>query len=188
MKSCRKHRESVRTYIHPPSHPILWDPFCTYIHPPSHPILWGPFWLTAQTQAKWPKSMHDDPNLARKPIFWAKVHGFGLIDLDSGFWYPNSGFGHPHLDLTNPDLCLWDQDSDLLDLDYGLETQILTPGTHILASKAQILTSETQMLDSWDPDTVEPRSNGPAFNGIPPITDVNSLSLQSVFFYFLYWL
>ena len=97
--------------------------------------------------------MHNDPNLARKPIFWAKVHGFGLIDLDSGFWYPNSGFGHPHLDLTNPDLCLWHQDSDLLDLDSGLETQILTPGTHILALQAQIPTTETQILDSWDQDT-----------------------------------
>ena len=30
--------------------------------------------------------------------------------------------------------------------------------------------------------TVEPRSNGPTFYGIPPITDANSWSLQSVFF------
>ena len=36
--------------------------------------------------------------------------------------------------------------------------------------------------------TVEPRSNGPASNGIPPITEAYSLSLQSVFFYFLTWL
>jgi len=33
--------------------------------------------------------------------------------------------------------------------------------------------------------TVEPRSNGPATNGIPPITDANSWSLQPNFFYFL---
>ena len=33
--------------------------------------------------------------------------------------------------------------------------------------------------------TVEPRSDGPAFNGIPPITNANSWSFQPVFFYFL---
>ena len=33
--------------------------------------------------------------------------------------------------------------------------------------------------------TVEPRSNGPATNGILPITDTNSWSLQPNFFYFL---
>ena len=37
-------------------------------------------------------------------------------------------------------------------------------------------------------NTVEPRSNGPALNGIPPITDINFWSFQPVFFYFLYLL
>ena len=36
--------------------------------------------------------------------------------------------------------------------------------------------------------TVEPRSNGPAFNGIPPLTDTISWSLEPIFIYFLYWL
>ena len=37
-------------------------------------------------------------------------------------------------------------------------------------------------------NTVEPRSNRPALNGIPPLTDSNSWSPQSIFFYFLNWL
>ena len=35
--------------------------------------------------------------------------------------------------------------------------------------------------------TVEPRSNGPASNGIPALTNANSWSLQLVFFNFLCW-
>ena len=35
-------------------------------------------------------------------------------------------------------------------------------------------------------DTIEPRSNVPAFNGIPSITDINSQCFQPVFFHFLY--
>ena len=35
--------------------------------------------------------------------------------------------------------------------------------------------------------TVEPRSNGPATNRIPPITEANSWSLEAYFFYFLYF-
>ena len=34
--------------------------------------------------------------------------------------------------------------------------------------------------------TVEPRSNGPASNGIPPITDANLWYLQQVFSNLLY--
>ena len=34
------------------------------------------------------------------------------------------------------------------------------------------------------PATVEPRSDGPATNGIPPTTDANSWSLYVNFFYF----
>ena len=36
--------------------------------------------------------------------------------------------------------------------------------------------------------TIEPRSNGPAFKWIPPVTDTNSWTLQPIFFYFLCWL
>ena len=36
-------------------------------------------------------------------------------------------------------------------------------------------------------NTVEPRSNGSATNGIPPIIDTNSPSLKVNFFFFLCW-
>ena len=35
---------------------------------------------------------------------------------------------------------------------------------------------------------VEPRSNGPTFNGIPPMTNTVSWSFEPIFFYFQYWL
>ena len=41
---------------------------------------------------------------------------------------------------------------------------------------------------SASPHTVEPRSYGPSFNGIPPIIDTNFLFLHLIFFIFLYWL
>ena len=109
----------------------------TYICPPSYliPRAFSPLGLKSNKLAQ----IH-----VRKPIFWTKDHGFGLIDLDSGFWYPNSGFEHPHLDLTNPDLCPSDPDS-------GIESQILDPGTQILAPETLILVAtKTQILDSWD--------------------------------------
>ena len=37
-------------------------------------------------------------------------------------------------------------------------------------------------------NTVEPRSNGPAFNGITHITDIFPFSPKLIFFYFLNWL
>ena len=41
--------------------------------------------------------------------------------------------------------------------------------------------------ESISMDINEPRSNGPAFNGIPPVADIIFWSLEAVFFYFLYW-
>ena len=117
---------------------------------PPHTASLGLFLLWSSNPTNWPKSMHNDPNLARKPIFWTKDHGFGLIDLDSRFWYPYFGFEHPHLDLTNPDLCTSDPDSGIESQILDPRTQILAPETHILALKAQIVATKTQMLDSWD--------------------------------------
>ena len=34
---------------------------------------------------------------------------------------------------------------------------------------------------------IEPRSNGPTFNGFPPLTDIYFLSHEPVFFYCLNW-
>ena len=42
-----------------------------------------------------------------------------------------------------------------------------------------------QLQFNYSSTIVEPRSNGPAINGILPITDANSLFLQVIFCYFL---
>ena len=48
----------------------------------------------------------------------------------------------------------------------------------------QYVTHVQERYHVMNRDTVEPRSNGPVTNLIPPITEVNSWSLQVNFFYF----
>ena len=55
-----------------------------------------------------------------------------------------------------------------------------------MLSRLQICLQE-KGLDKLEKYTVEPRSNRPALNRIPPRADANSWSLQTVFFYFLCW-
>ena len=147
--SCRTHGESLCTSAH------------TSI--PPHTASLGLFLLWGSNPTNWPKSMHNDPNLARKPIFWTKgswfwTYRFRFWLLIPQFWLwapsswsykPRSLHLRPRFWYQVPDSGPWDPDSSLWD-QYpsfkGPNRGHKNPNARLF--KIKKLASETQLLAS----------------------------------------